>query len=140
MSKHIITLLATIICGFAFAMNFSPSEREFLNRKRAVKRERVTIGTNEYWIVTYFKGGSFYCVKTNLAHKIEGVPQTNPTEEDARVIRDFSKTARKAKHKDAQTWKNMIKDIEKARDKFIQQEFIDLANKLLSILDQVPEA
>lgn len=135
-----LLLYACCICASAEAFaDFTPEEKEFMNRRRAVKRERVTIGTNEYWVVTYMKGAKPDGVKTNLAHKIEGVPQTNPTEEDARVIRDFAKTARKAKHKDAQTWKNMIKDIEKARDKFIQKEFIDLANKLLEILDQVPE-
>ena len=131
-------LIAAVATGAA-ARTFTPEEEAFMNRRRAVKRERITIGTNEYWIVTYMKGAKPDGVKTNLAHKIEGVPQTNPTEEDASVIRDLAKTARKAKHKDEQTWKNMIKDIEKARDKFIQPEFIDLANKLLAILDQVPE-
>ena len=139
MSKHLLTILAAVLCGIAFA-DFTPAEKEFMNRRRAVKRERITIGTNEYWVVTYMRGAKPDGVKTNLAHKIEGVPQTNPTEEAARVIRDFEKTARKAKHKDEQTWKNMIKDIEHARDKFIEQEFIDHANKLLKILDQVPEA
>ena len=138
MSKYLLPVLAAVLCGIAFA-DFTPAEREFMNRRRAVKRERIAIGTNEYWVVTYMRGAKPDGVKTNLAHKIEGVPQTNPTEEDARVIRNFAKTARKAKHKDEQTWKNMIKDIEHARDKFIQQEFIDLANKLLAILDQVPE-
>ena len=139
MSKHLLTVLAAVLCGSAVALTFTPAEEAFMNRRRAVKRERITIGTNEYWVVTYMKGAKPDGVKTNLAHKIEGVPQTNPTEEDARVIRDIEKTARKAKHKDAQTWKNMIKDLEHARDKFIQQEFKDLANRLLAILDQVPE-
>lgn len=139
MSKRLLTFLAAVMCGIAFA-NFTPAEREFMNRRRAVKRERISIGTNEYWVVTYMRGAKPDGVKTNLAHKIEGVPQTNPTEEDARVIRDFEKTARKARHKDEQTWKNMVKDLEHARDKFIQQEFKDLVTKLLKILDQAPEA
>lgn len=139
MSKFILSVVSAMLCGIAFA-KFTPAEEAFMNRRRAVSRDRITIGTNDYWVVKYMRGNVLDCVKTNLAYSIEGVPQTNPTEEDARVIRDFSKTARKAKHKDAQTWKNMVKDIEKARDKFIEQEFIDLANKLLSILDQVPEA
>ena len=115
---------------------FTPEEEAFMNRRRAVKRERIAIGTNEYWVVTYMRGAKPDGVRTNLAHSIEGKPQTNPTEEDARVIRDFVKTARKAKHKDEQTWKNMVKDIEKARDKFIDPEFKDLAGKLLGILNQ----
>ena len=139
MSKNLLLYACCLLSAVSAFADFTPAEKEFMNRRRAVKRERITIGTNDYWVVTYMKGAKLDGVKTNLAYKIEGVPQTNPTEEDARVIRDFAKTARKAKHKDAQTWKNMIKDIEKARDKFIQQEFIDLANKLLLILDQVPE-
>ena len=139
MSKHLFIALCTSLCVFASVAEFTPAEKEFMNRRRAVKRERIAAGTNEYWVVTYMKGAKPDGVKTNLAHKIEGVPQTNPTEEDASVIRDLAKTARKATHTDEQTWKNMIKDIEKARDKFIQPEFIDLANKLLAILDQVPE-
>lgn len=139
MIKRFLLSVCFLTSALAVAATFTPEEEAFMNRRRAVKRERVTIGTNEYWIVTYMKGAKPDGVSTNLAHKIEGMPQTNPTEEDARVIRDFAKTARKSKHKDEQTWKNMIKDIKKARDKFIQQEFIDLANKLLVILDQVPE-
>ena len=139
MIKRLLLSVCFLTSALAVAATFTPEEEAFMNRRRAVKRERVTIGTNEYWIVTYMKGAKPDGVSTNLAHKIEGMPQTNPTEEDARVIRDFAKTARKVKHKDEQTWKNMIKDIKKARDKFIQQEFIDLANKLLVILDQVPE-
>ena len=139
MSKNLLLYACCLLSAVSAFADFTPAEKEFMNRRRAVKRERITIGTNDYWVVTYMKGAKLDGVKTNLAYKIEGVPQTNPTEEDARVIRDFAKTSRKAKHKDAQTWKNMIKDIEKARDKFIQQEFIDLANKLLLILDQVPE-
>lgn len=139
MIKRLLLSVCFLTSALAVAATFTPEEEAFMNRRRAVKRERVTIGTNEYWIVTYMKGAKPDGVSTNLAHKIEGMPQTNPTEEDARVIRDFAKTARKAKHKDEQTWKNMIKDIKNARDKFIQLEFIDLANKLLVILDQVPE-
>ena len=142
MNKHLLLsacCLFAAVATAAAARTFTPEEEAFMNRRRAVKRERVTIGTNEYWIVTYMKGAKPDGVTTNLARNIEGVQQTNPTEEDARVIRDFSKTARKAKHKDAQTWKNMVKDLEKARDKFIEQEFKDLVTKLLAILDQVPE-
>lgn len=140
MSKNLLLSACCLLSAATAFADFTPAEKEFMNRRRAVKRERITIGTNEYWVVTYMKGAKLDSVKTNLAYKIEGVPQTNPTEEDARVIRDFAKTARREKHKDEQTWKNMIKDIKKARDKFIQPEFVDLANKLLLILDQVPEA
>lgn len=140
MSKNLLLSACCLLSAATAFADFTPAEKEFMNRRRAVKRERITIGTNDYWVVTYMKGAKPDGVKTNLAYKIEGVPQTNPTEEDARVVRDFSKTARREKHKDEQTWKNMIKNIEKARDKFIQPEFVDLANKLLLILDQVPEA
>ena len=140
MSKNLLLSACCLLSAATAFADFTPAEKEFMNRRRAVKRERITIGTNEYWIVTYMKGAKPDGVKTNLAYKIEGVPQTNPTEEDASVVRDFAKTARRAKHKDEQTWKNMIKDIKKARDKFIQPKFVDLANKLLLILDQVPEA
>ena len=140
MSKFLFLALCASFCVFASVAEFTPDEKAFMNRRRAVKRERITIGTNEYWVVTYMRGAKPDGVKTNLAYKIEGVPQTNPTEENARVIRDFEKTARKAKHKDEQTWKNMVKDLEHARDKFIQPEFKDLVTKLLRILDQVPEA
>lgn len=140
MSKNLLLSACCLLSAATAFADFTPAEKEFMNRRRAVKRERITIGTNEYWVVTYMKGAKLDSVKTNLAYKIEGVPQTNPTEEDARVIRDFAKTARREKHKDEQTWKNMIKDIKRARDKFIQPESIDLANKLLLILYQVPEA
>lgn len=140
MSKNLLLSACCLLSAATALADFTPAEKEFMNRRRAVKRERITIGTNDYWVVTYMKGAKPDGVKTNLAYKIEGVPQTNPTEEDARVVRDFSKTARREKHKDEQTWKNMIKNIEKARDKFVQPEFVDLANKLLLILDQVPEA
>ena len=140
MSKNLLLSACCLLSAATAFADFTPAEKEFMNRRRAVKRERITIGTNEYWVVTYMKGAKLDSVKTNLAYKIEGVPQTNPTEEDARVIRDFAKTARRAKHKNEHTWKNMIKAIKQARDKFIQPEFIDLANKLLLVLDQVPEA
>ena len=139
MSKNLLLYACCLFSAVSAFADFTPAEKEFMNRRRAVKRERIAIGTNEYWVVTYMRGAILDGVKTNLAHRIEGVPQTNPTEEDARVVRDFAKTARKAKHKDEQTWKNMIKGIEQARDKFVQQDFKDLANKLLTILNQTPK-
>lgn len=138
-------LLLSACCHFSAvatseaARIFTPEEEAFMNRRRAVKRERITIGTNEYWIVTYMKGAKPDGVTTNLARKIDGVQQTNPTEEDARVIRNFVKTAIKTKLKDAQAWKNLIKVIEQLRDASIHQEFKDLMTNLLTILYKVPE-
>ena len=116
MSKHILTILSAILCGFAFA-EFTPAEKEFMNRRRAVKRERITIGTNEYWVVTYMKGAKPDGVKTNLAYKIEGVPQTNPTEEAAKWTRKIWKAKLQADKKDRKVYENWVKDTEKARDK-----------------------
>lgn len=140
MSKNLLLSACCLLSAATVFAVFTPAEKEFMNRRRAVKRERITIGTNEYWVVTYMRGAKLDSVKTNLAYKIEGVQQTNPTEEDARVIRDFVKTAYKTKLKDAQAWKNLIKVIEQLRDKSIHQEFKDLMTNLLAILDQVPEA
>lgn len=131
-------LLAAVTTAAATKI-FTPEEEAFMNRRRAVKRERITIGTNEYWVVTYMRGAKPDGVTTNLARKIEGVQQTNPTEEDARVIREFMKTALMTKLKDSQSWKSLIKVVEQLREKSIHQEFKDLMTNLLAILDQVPE-
>lgn len=96
---------------------FTPAEEEFMNRRRAVKRERITIGTNEYWVVTYMKGAKLDGVKTNLAYKIEGVPQTNPTEEDAKWTRKVAKDAENAEKHDQKNYENWLKDTEKAKRK-----------------------
>ena len=116
MSKHILTILSVILCGFAFA-EFTPAEKEFMNRRRAVKRERISIGTNDYWVVTYMKGAKPDGVKTNLAYKIEGVPQTNPTEEDAKWTRKVWKDADQAEKHDAKNFENWLKDTEKLKRK-----------------------
>lgn len=120
MSKNLLLsacCLLAAVANVAPAKMFTPAEEEFMNRRRAVKRERVTIGTNEYWIVTYMKGAKPDGVKTNLAHKIEGVPQTNPTEEDAKRSRKAVKAAEKAAKKDSNNFEKWMKDTKKARDK-----------------------
>ena len=116
MSKHFLSILAVVLCGIAFA-DFTPAEKEFMNRRRAVKRERITIGTNEYWVVTYMKGAKPDGVKTNLARNIEGVQQTNPTEEDAKWTRKVAKDAERAEKHDQKNYENWLKDTEKAKRK-----------------------
>ena len=135
MSKHILTILSVILCGFAFA-EFTPAEKEFMNRRRAVKRERISIGTNDYWVVTYMKGAKPDGVKTNLAYKIEGVPQTNPTEEDAKWTRKVWKAKLKAEKKDQKNYEKWVNDTEKARDKSSEE----LAEFFQSVLDQAAAA
>lgn len=130
MNKHLLLsacCLFAAVATAAAARTFTPEEEAFMNRRRAVKRERVTIGTNEYWIVTYMKGAKPDGVKTNLAHKIEGVPQTNPTEEDAKWSRKVAKAAEKAAKKDSKNFEKWVKDTTKARDKSSEDmaEFYD---------------
>lgn len=115
---------------------FTPAEEEFMNRRRAVKRERITIGTNDYWVVTYMKGAKPDGVKTNLAYKIEGVPQTNPTEEAAKWTRKLWKAKLKAEKKDQKNYEKWVKDTKKARDK----SSAELAEFFQSILDQAAAA
>lgn len=137
MSKLMLTVIAAVLCGITLA-DFTPAEKEFMNRRRAAKRERITIGTNEYWVVTYMRGAKPDGVKTNLAYKIEGVRQTNPMEEDASKTIRIRKAKKNAEKKDAKNLEKAIKDLEKARDKSSEAMY-EVYDSVLAILDKVPE-
>lgn len=134
MSKHLLTIILVFMYVIAFG-NFTPSEVEFMNRRRAVKRERITIGTNEYWVVTYMKGAKLDCVKTNLAYKIEGKPQTNPMEEGYMKTERIRKAKKNAEKKDTKNLEKAIKDLEKARDKS-SESMREVYDSVLNILEE----
>lgn len=134
MSKHLLSILAVVLCGIAFA-DFTPAEKAFMNRRRAVKRERITIGTNEYWVVTYMKGAKPDGVKTNLAHKIEGIPQTNPMEEGYKKTERIRKAKKNAEKKDAKNLEKLIDDAKKAKSKS-SESMREVYDSVLDILEE----
>lgn len=110
----------------------------FNNRRICVQRDTTTIPgyVIEHWQRNGRPDTKGPAVVTNKLHAVLGKEQSNPLENEVKPLRQMVNAARKSKKKDQKTWDNMIKDIEKARNKFIEQEFIDLANQLLTILDQ----
>ena len=133
----ILTLSADLHAKTADVL--TKDEKNAIKKRYATRREVITIDTQKYWVVDYAVGGKHVETKTNKVVSVFGVRQENPLEADAKKAQKIEKAARKAKKKDQNTWDGMIKDLEKARDKFIDAEFKDLTQQVLDMLNQSVE-